>query len=76
MPNPKNTDVEYKKTEEAKSQIKTASEYLAHRETENALLSAVLDYYAQVKDRCIAKPKHVQLARPGESRDSTSWMVS
>merc|ERR1712109_162040 len=52
----KEQDVKYK-TQEAKSQDKTASDYSADRETTNTELSAVLDYYGKVKDRCIAKPE-------------------
>jgi len=52
----KEQDVKYK-TQEAKSQDKTASEYAADRETTNTELSAVLEYYAKIKDRCIAKPE-------------------
>merc|ERR1712083_1118626 len=52
----KEQDVKYK-TQESKSQDKTASEYSADRETTNTELSAVLEYYAKIKDRCIAKPE-------------------
>merc|ERR1719492_723203 len=52
----KEQDVKYK-TQEAKSQDKTAADYSADRETTNTELSAVLDYYGKVKDRCIAKPE-------------------
>jgi len=52
----KDQAVKYK-TQEAKSQDKTAAEYSADRETTNAELSAVNDYYAKIKDRCIAKPE-------------------
>merc|ERR1719442_223053 len=52
----KEQDVKYK-TQEAKSQDKTAAEYSADRETANTELSAVLDYYGKIKDRCIAKPE-------------------
>ena len=45
------------KTKEAKAQDKTVPEYSADRETTNAELSAILDYYAKIRDRCIAKPK-------------------
>ena len=49
----KNQDVKYK-TQETKSQTKTSS---ADRESANAELSAVLDYYAKIKHLCIAKPE-------------------
>merc|ERR1712061_222152 len=52
----KEQDVKYK-TQETKSQDKTASEYAADRETTSTELSAVLDYYGKIKDRCIAKPE-------------------
>jgi DNA repair exonuclease SbcCD ATPase subunit len=52
----KEQDVKYK-TQESKSLDKTASEYSADRETANTELSAVLEYYSKIKDRCIAKPE-------------------
>merc|ERR1712165_137709 len=52
----KEQDVKYK-SQEAKSQDKTAAEYSADRDTANTELSAVLDYYGKIKDRCIAKPE-------------------
>merc|ERR1712045_266455 len=52
----KEQDVKYK-TAEAKSQDKTAADYSADRDSSNTELSAVLDYYGKVKDRCIAKPE-------------------
>merc|ERR1712241_900514 len=52
----KEQDVKYKSLE-AKSQDKTAAEYSADRETANSELSAVLDYFGKIKDRCIAKPE-------------------
>merc|ERR1712113_1304375 len=52
----KEQDAKYKSLE-AKSQDKTAAEYSADRETANSELSAVLDYYGKIKDRCIAKPE-------------------
>merc|ERR1712060_35738 len=52
----KEQDVKYK-TQEAKSQDKTAAEYSADRETSNAEYAAVMDYYGKIKDRCIAKPE-------------------
>jgi len=52
----KEQDVKYK-TQESKSLDKTASEYSSDREGANTELTAVLDYYAKIKDRCIAKPE-------------------
>merc|ERR1712150_379348 len=52
----KDQDVKYR-TQEAKSQDATVAEYSADRQTANAELSAVLDYYGKIKDRCIAKPE-------------------
>ena len=52
----KQQDVKYK-TQEAKSQDKTAAEYTSDRATTNTELSAVLEYYDQVKERCTAKPE-------------------
>merc|ERR1711920_940835 len=52
----KEQDVKYK-TQEAASQDKTAAEYTADRDSTNTELSAVLEYYDKVKDRCIAKPE-------------------
>jgi len=52
----KEQDVKYS-TQESKSLDKTAGEYSADRETANAELSAVLEYYSKIKDRCIAKPE-------------------
>merc|ERR1712039_921449 len=52
----KEQDVKYK-TQEAASQDKTAAEYTSDRATTNTELSAILEYYDKVKDRCIAKPE-------------------
>merc|ERR1719287_398247 len=52
----KDQDVKYK-TAEAKSLDKTVSEISGDRETTNTELSAVLEYYSKIKDRCIAKPE-------------------
>merc|ERR1712203_1063112 len=52
----KDQDVKYR-TQEAKSQDATVAEYSGDRQTANAELSAVLDYYGKIKDRCIAKPE-------------------
>merc|ERR1712207_27990 len=52
----KEQGVKYR-TEEAKAQNKTVAQYSSDRETTNAELSAVLDYYGKIRDRCIAKPE-------------------
>merc|ERR1719189_1710745 len=52
----KDQDVKYR-TQEAKSQDATVAEYSADHETASAELTAVLDYYGKIKDRCIAKPE-------------------
>merc|ERR1712190_450424 len=52
----KDQDVKYK-TQESKSLDTTVAEYSADREAANSELSAVLEYYAKIKDRCIAKPE-------------------
>merc|ERR1712050_276074 len=49
-------DVKYK-SQEAQSQDKTAAEYSADRDSASSELSAVLEYYGKIKDRCIAKPE-------------------
>jgi chromosome segregation ATPase len=52
----KDQDVKYKE-QESKSLDTTLAELSADRETENTEYAAVMEYYAQVKDRCIAKPE-------------------
>jgi len=52
----KEQDVKYK-TQEFKGLDKAISEYTSDRDTENEELTSVLDYYAKIKDRCIAKPE-------------------
>merc|ERR1719191_570488 len=52
----KTQDVKYK-TQESKAQDATVAEYSSDRETANSELSAVLDFYGKIKDRCIAKPE-------------------
>merc|ERR1719253_2139124 len=52
----KNQDVKYK-TKEFKGLDKSISDLSGDRATTNTELSAVLDYYAKIKDRCIAKPE-------------------
>jgi len=52
----KTQDVKYK-TKEYKGLDKSISELSAERDNTNTELSAVLEYYAKIKDRCIAKPE-------------------
>lgn len=52
----KEQDVKYK-TAEAKSLDKAISEFTSDRDTADSELSAVLDYYSKIKERCIAKPE-------------------
>mmetsp|Transcript_111733 Transcript_111733/g.271434 ORF Transcript_111733/g.271434 Transcript_111733/m.271434 type:complete len:749 (+) Transcript_111733:2-2248(+) len=52
----KEQDVVYKKKEMAQLEKSTA-DLAGDRETTSAELSAVLEYYAKVKERCIAKPE-------------------
>merc|ERR1719321_765305 len=52
----KTQDVKYK-TAESASLDKTISELSSDRETSNSELSAVLEYYGKIKERCIAKPE-------------------
>merc|ERR1719468_646102 len=52
----KDQDVAYK-TRGAMAEDKTAAEYSSDRGTANAELSAVLEYYAKIEGRCIAKPE-------------------
>merc|ERR1719388_59456 len=52
----KTQDSKYK-TKEFKGLDKSISELSADKDTTNTELSAVLDYYAKIKDRCIAKPE-------------------
>merc|ERR1719183_875630 len=52
----KEQDVKYK-TKEAASLDKTISELSGDRDTSNRELSAVMQYYSEVKERCIAKPE-------------------
>jgi len=52
----KDQSVKYK-TQEAKAQDKTVAEYSGDRDTANEEYAAVMDYYAKIKDRCIAKPE-------------------
>jgi len=52
----KEQDVKYS-TQEFKGLDKNIGEFSADRETENTELSAILEYYSKIKDRCIAKPE-------------------
>jgi len=52
----KDQDVKYK-SQEAKSADTTVTEYSADRQASNTELSAVLEYYGKIKERCIAKPE-------------------
>merc|ERR1719222_1167373 len=52
----KEQDVKYK-TQESKSLDTTIAELSADRETASTELSAVMEYYSKIKERCIAKPE-------------------
>merc|ERR1719146_167599 len=52
----KEQDVKYK-TQEYKALDKGITELTGDRETASTELSAVMEYYGKVKDRCIAKPE-------------------
>merc|ERR1719146_364291 len=52
----KEQSVKYK-TQEFTSLDKTISELSSDKETTNSELSAVLEYYGKIKERCIAKPE-------------------
>jgi len=52
----KEQDVKYA-TQEYKSLDKSIAEFSSDRETTDAELTAVLDYYAKIQERCIAKPE-------------------
>jgi len=52
----KTKDVKYK-TQESKDLDKAVDELTADRESTSSELSAVLEYYAKVNERCIAKPE-------------------
>merc|ERR1712066_660771 len=52
----KEQDVTYK-TQESKSLDKTTADISSDRETTGSELSAVNEYYAKIKDRCVAKPE-------------------
>merc|ERR1719456_514374 len=52
----KEQDAKYK-TQEATSLDKTIAELSSDKDTTNTELSAVLEYYGKIKERCIAKPE-------------------
>merc|ERR1712050_311629 len=52
----KDQDVKYK-TQEFKGLDKTVGELAADKETASSEQSAVLEYYAKIQERCIAKPE-------------------
>merc|ERR1711865_1132299 len=52
----KTQDAKYK-TKEHKGLDKSISDLSGDRDTTNTELSAVLEYFAKIKDRCIAKPE-------------------
>jgi len=52
----KEQDVKYK-TQEFKGLDKEITELSGDKETSNTELSAVMEYYGKIKDRCIAKPE-------------------
>merc|ERR1740121_1594139 len=52
----KDQDVKYK-TQEFTGLDKTVAELTADRDSTDAELSAVNEYYGKIKDRCIAKPE-------------------
>jgi chromosome segregation ATPase len=52
----KSQDAKYK-SQEATSLDKTISELSSDKDTTNTELSAVLEYYGKIKERCIAKPE-------------------
>jgi hypothetical protein len=58
----KDQDVTYK-SQEKKARDNTVAMYSADRETTNKELSAVLDYYGKLKDRCIGKPETYEVRK-------------
>lgn len=52
----KNQDVKYK-TQEFKALDKSISELSSDKDTAGTELSAVMEYYSKLKDRCVAKPE-------------------
>jgi len=52
----KSQDVKYK-TKEFKGLDKSISDFTGDKDTTSTQLSAVLDYYGKIKERCIAKPE-------------------
>jgi len=58
----KNQDVKYK-TQEFKALDKDVSELSGDRDAANTELTAVLEYYAKIRERCIAKPETYEQRR-------------
>mmetsp|Transcript_83039 Transcript_83039/g.267596 ORF Transcript_83039/g.267596 Transcript_83039/m.267596 type:complete len:712 (+) Transcript_83039:86-2221(+) len=58
----KEQDVKYK-TQESKSLDSTIAELSSDRETTNAELSAVSEYYGKIKERCITKPETYEVRK-------------
>jgi len=52
----KDQDIKYK-TQEFKARDSTVAEYSGDRDAARTELSAVLDFYSKIKERCIAKPE-------------------
>merc|ERR1719478_1142260 len=52
----KSQDAKYK-TKEAAGLDKEIAELSSDRDTSNSELSAVMDYYSKIKERCVAKPE-------------------
>merc|ERR1719421_781501 len=52
----KTQDVKYK-TKEFKGLDKSIADLSGERDNTNTELSAVLDYFAKIKERCVAKPE-------------------
>jgi len=52
----KSQDAKYK-SKEAAGLDKTIAELSSDRDTSNSELSAVMDYYGKIKERCVAKPE-------------------
>merc|ERR1712007_266388 len=52
----KEQDVKYK-TQEFKSLDKEITEFTSDKDTAGTELAAVMEYYAKIKERCVAKPE-------------------
>jgi len=68
----KEQDVKYK-TQEFTGLDKSIADMTGDRETSDAELSAVMEYYAKIKDRCIAKPE-TYAARKGRREAEISGL--